>query len=317
MIDYISNTLRVFYNISSKQVEKAQGGWSAEAYAVTAENGKYFLKVFDKRKFTSKVWIKRIDYYMPIVLELYNNTPFKDELVMPIDTRDGAYKFENADNVFMLYPYIDGYTLADKKLSYTQQQDLALIVSKLHMCAQGLPKKMISDVETFDISFCEKLLSLIETENINANFLKKVWFNYKDAIVRNIDLLKQYARELSEENLDFVLCHTDLHGWNLMQTNKLLLMDWEGLKLAPAEADIFSFTEGYFFDYAYDSFMEVYQHMHPTYSINQKALDFYRIRRRLEDITEFAEGILFNNVSESDTIKSLKYLERECSFLCG
>jgi thiamine kinase-like enzyme len=34
------------------------------------------------------------------------------------------------------------------------------------------------------------------------------------------------------------LCHTDAHGWNLMQNQNLMLIDWEGLKLAPVEADL-------------------------------------------------------------------------------
>lgn len=47
-----------------------------------------------------------------------------------------------------------------------------------------------------------------------------------------------------------VLCHTDAHGWNLIQSNKLVLVDWEGLRLAPPEADLNMFTKkrilGYF-----------------------------------------------------------------------
>jgi thiamine kinase-like enzyme len=34
-------------------------------------------------------------------------------------------------------------------------------------------------------------------------------------------------------------CHTDIHGWNLMvKDDSLILIDWEGLKIAPAEMDI-------------------------------------------------------------------------------
>jgi len=315
MIDYIFDTLRVFYSINAEHIEKVQGGWSADAYSVKTKNSNYFLKVFDKHRHTGEFWIDRIDYYMPIVFWLNDNTSFKDELVMPISANDGSYKFENADNVFMLYPYINGYTLAEKRLSSAQQKDLAAIVSNLHMCGQKIPENMLHDVENFDVSFCDELLSIMEEKGMNSNPLEKIWNNYKNSIAENIKILKQYAEELPRENLQFVLCHTDLHGWNLMQADKLLLLDWEGLKFAPAEADIFSFTEGFFFDYVYDSFMSVYQQIYPDYVVNQKAMDFYRIRRRLEDVTDFAKSILFDNISESDINKSLRALERECSLL--
>ena len=314
MNEYISNMLRIFYDINAGQIEKAQGGWSADAYSVKTENIRYFLKVFDKHRNSTQFWISRIDYYMSVLFWLYDNTTFRDDLIMPVTARDGAYKFENADHVFMLYPYINGYTPADKKLSFTQQQKLALIVSKLHKCSQEMPANMLEDVENFDVSFCNELSSLIETKNNNKP-LDTILTRYKQSLAENVEILKQYAKELPEENLHFVLCHTDLHGWNLIQADKLFLLDWEGLKLAPAEADIFSFTEGYFFDYAYDSFMNIYQHMFPNYIVNQKAITFYRIRRRLEDITEFAKSILFDNRSESDINRSLEILTKECSFL--
>ena len=54
--------------------------------------------------------------------------------------------------------------------------------------------------------------------------------------------LREEARELKEEKLPFVLCHTDIHGGNLIRgtpQGKLWLIDWENVMLAPKEADLF------------------------------------------------------------------------------
>ena len=59
--------------------------------------------------------------------------------------------------------------------------------------------------------------------------------------------LRAQAEALRHAPLRYALCHTDIHGWNLMQEDRLILIDWEGLKLAPVEADLFSFTETFFF----------------------------------------------------------------------
>ena len=59
------------------------------------------------------------------------------------------------------------------------------------------------------------------------------------------ETLREEARKLKEENLPFVLCHTDIHGGNLIRDpqGKLWLIDWENVMLAPKEADLFAFCE--------------------------------------------------------------------------
>ncbi|MDI5791191.1 phosphotransferase [Bacillus licheniformis] len=51
------------------------------------------------------------------------------------------------------------------------------------------------------------------------------------------------ADDLKCSGRRLALCHTDVHGWNLMKTGgELILIDWEGLKLAPVEADLMFFA---------------------------------------------------------------------------
>lgn len=42
------------YNIQIKSMQEIQGGWSALAYKVIAENGVFFLKAYEKHKHTAK-----------------------------------------------------------------------------------------------------------------------------------------------------------------------------------------------------------------------------------------------------------------------
>lgn len=120
-----------------------QGGWPALAYTIKSKNQNYFLKVFNKNKYTSQNWIKNIDYYIPIFLWLHTNIQLKEMIVIPIFTNNGSYKFENEDYVFILYTNINRTTLAKSKLTLAQAKDLAKIVAELLLHEQDIPDSML------------------------------------------------------------------------------------------------------------------------------------------------------------------------------
>ncbi len=63
--------------------------------------------------------------------------------------------------------------------------------------------------------------------------------------------------------------------------------------------------------------MAVYRAAHKDYRVNEDALRFYRLRRRLEDIHAFAQSILFDPLTGEAIDQSLYYLKRECGLLQG
>lgn len=108
------------------------------------------------------------------------------------------------------------------------------------------------------------------------------------------------------------LCHTDIHNWNLMQRDEqLVLIDWEGLKLAPVKADLMFFVDKPY----YDVFMNIYLKLHKDFLINTDALLFYHIRRKLEDIWEFIEQLLYDNQEDKERNETIKVLDGELNNL--
>lgn len=61
--------------------------------------------------------------------------------------------------------------------------------------------------------------------------------------------------------------------------------------------------------------MAIYRAAHKDYQVNIDAMQFYRLRRRLEDIHEFVESILFDDFSQDDINRPLRYLKQECELL--
>ena len=104
---------------------------------------------------------------------------------------------------------------------------------------------------------------------------------FSNVVIEKISNTKSLARRTKNENLPFVLCHTDIHGGNIMKDSreKLYLVDWENVILAPKEADLFIFADA---------------DCSPMFckEANADAVAYYKIRRDLEDIWEFLRGLL-------------------------
>ncbi|MGV2806262.1 phosphotransferase, partial [Clostridium perfringens] len=131
---------------------------------------------------------------------------------------------------------------------------------------------------------------------------------YIDRLKEIMLKVEELSEALKNRDLRMALCHTDVHGWNLMSTGQQLkLIDWEGLKLAPVEADMMSFVDEPYFEL----FMRVYKETHSHYEINAEALQFYQGRRKLEDGWEFMEQLLYDVQHDKERALTLQSLRKE------
>lgn len=306
--------LRGEYGIQALSLCEIPSGWSASAWKVHSGCGDYFLKVYDKHKPSTKSWAARIDIYMPVVLWLYQNTKLHEKMTAPVLTKDGSYQCEDESFKCIVFPFITGEILCGEKLKPEQVCEIAQIVSELHSYSTEIPVPTNGLKEDFDVSFCTTLISRI-TNIHHCTQLEETLAPHIGNIIQIIDTVQKAAALLIDSQMRYTLCHTDIHGWNLIQSESLILIDWEGLKLAPAEADLFSFSETFFFEYAQEEFMSIYSSVHKAYRINRDAMKFYRFRRRLEDIFAFVESILFDDLTRDDMNRSLRYLQQECERL--
>ena len=299
------------YNVLCDTLTEAQAGWSALAYKATAKENSYFIKVYDKHKHTAQSWISRIDDYMPVLLWLEQNTGLRGRVPSVVLSTDGAYKFEDDDFIYILFDYIDGGNLFGKPLSKALIRELAEIVAELHNIGDNISVPMENLNETFDISFCKSLSDILQGGQYPTD-MENILASNLELILDRKRIYENLAEYLHSVKPQFVLCHMDIHCWNIMQDSRLKLIDWEGVRLAPAEADLFSFSEGFFFENAWDEFMAAYRESRPDFKLNSEALRFYRLRRLLEDINGFSEGLLYNNLTGEDRVPSLNLLEKCC-----
>ncbi len=109
--------------------------------------------------------------------------------------------------------------------------------------------------------------------------------------MNHLKYLKELQAYVKRANKPKVVCHTDLHGGNLIldEDGNLHILDWENAMIAPPEHDMIFFAG---VDNFKKTFWPHYISKFPTASIDPKILRFYFYRRGLEDIADFVLRIL-------------------------
>ncbi|MGG3625041.1 phosphotransferase [Bacillus gobiensis] len=233
----------------------------------------------------------------------------KGKIPVPFLTNNGEYKCEDDDGIYLLYEYIDGVTIGDQVLTEDQVFQLSEIISKLHLYGEEIPIDTNAVKEDFYVPFLQQLRNTLDKDYEDIpNDVRKIVAPHIEQLNHLIDTVEKLSLCLKNSHLRMALCHTDLHNWNLMQSEqRLILIDWEGLKLAPVEADLMFLIDKPY----YDIFSSIYQKSHKNYKINSNAMQFYKGRRKLEDIWEFIEQLAFDKSNAQERARIINYLIEE------
>lgn len=308
-----TDILRRHYGMAALSVTPMQGGLSALAFRVETATAVYFLKVYDKQRPATATWTAALATYMPIVSWLQHHTDLRDAIDGPVLTLDGGCHCEDERYLYLVFPYIEGSDMGNRLLDAGQVEQIASILARLHSHGTDIPMETDGIRERFQLPFCDGLSSLLATPALaQEDEAMRILRGHGAGLIAAIAKVRDLAQTLMQQNLPFVLCHTDVHGWNLMQGERLHLIDWEGLRMAPAEADLFAFVGDLFWHRCSQAFLETYQRLRPDFVLHSDALAFYQIRRRLEDICAFAESLLYEELSEQERVESMEHLRREC-----
>ena len=141
-----------------------------------------------------------------------------------------------------------------------------------------------------------------------AIFLK----NKKTETLKLIERAECLAQKLEQQLPEFVLCHADIHGWNLLidSNGELFMVDWDTLIFAPKERDLMFIGSG-LGDSGHTPQEEetMFYKGYGTTKINQSAIAYYRYERIIEDIAIYCEQIFLSDQGGEDRNQSLIYLK--------
>ena len=275
--------LRCLYGIKASELVEVRGGWSARAFLVKAagdgEGGaRFFLKAYDNTRSSVIPWIARIDNYIHVLAWLSQTPTLSGRVASPVAADGGGYKARLGDEVLLVFDYVEGITPGYGQLSGAQKCELAGILAILHGFGVELPVDTRGLKEDISLWFCQALRAYLEGEPGDEPGL--YMRRHKATLLTIIDKTTRLRGKARAGAVALSPCHTDAHGGNVIQGERLVLVDWEGLCLAPAEADLFMFAG----DDDWPAVLDAYRAARSGYALNRDLLMFYRCRRIVEDI---------------------------------
>jgi thiamine kinase-like enzyme len=295
------------FGITPQNIREVPGGWSAKAYRINTGDHCYFLKEYDKSLPSIRPWIERIENYMPVLGWLSGTPELGKNVIHPITTVDGKYKAETAKFIYVLFDYIEGETPGEKGLTDTQTTELAEILARLHNL-NSIAYDNPGLAEDLSIPFCEKIKLFLDGEPTD-NDLSRLIFPHADILREAIMVTNRLKNTVRIDATPLVLCHADAHPFNLIQSDRLVLVDFEDLKWAPAEIDLILYA----LSPNWEVFWKAYSAIRPDFRINPDLMKFYLIRRRLDDIWSDIARISFEKPSEEEIAQMTGWMKKAIS----
>ena len=242
-------------------------------------------------------------------------------VMAPLQTRAGRYWAALDDYRLILYPFIAGQDAHELPLSDGQWQHFGAALRAIHDAQlpqelkRRIPRETYSPrwreaVKTFQTQVQET--SFDEPTAVKlASFMKDT----REEITHLVERAAKLALELRRRELDFVLCHANIHPGNLLvgADAAFYIVDWDNPIYAPKERDLGLVGGGSVWNNARQNRL-FYQGYGPA-EIDRTALAYYRYERIIQDIAAFCEQLLLSDAGGPDREQGYAYFSS--NFLPG
>ncbi len=238
-----------------------------------------------------------------------------EHVMVPI-VNDGGQLCSTAHGyAWMLYPFMEGRNGYEVTLTPAQWIALGRSMRAVHTArppldlAARIPRETYSPrLHDLVWSYDEEIPGTDYADSIAAQFAQ-LWLDQRDEIHRVTNRAALLASMLQQREVEFVICHADLHPGNLLlgADNALAIVDWDSPILAPKERDLTFMgggSAGTFNTPAEDALF--YQGYGPT-TIDAIALGYYHYERIVADFAALADEILGLRCRAEDRAQGLGY----------
>ncbi len=228
-------------------------------------------------------------------------------VIAPYATHDGALWTRLEPFTVMVSPFVEGRDAVDAPLSARQMVEFGAATRQLHdaqlpaVLRQGIPR------ETYDPYWCDRVRmfqTIVSERTFTEPFAAQtadLFQAHKVEIDHCVARAESLAETLARQSPASVLCHSDLHAWNILATveGAFYIVDWDNLIYAPRERDLMFIGAGHPVWNTPSEIAAFYEGYGPT-PINRAALAYYRYDRIVQDIEAYAEALLLTNEGGAD-----------------
>ncbi len=299
--------LRREYGLDVARFTFIPKGFASHLYAAHLADG---ARIFVKMVHPEPLAASDPEFYLPLTWNLYHKGLYRN-LPYPLRNRSGAFVSSFFGRPVVLFPFIEGETLEDES-RWTDDLRAALgdAVGTIHRSTPeiGVEKPF---VEGYEVRFRAALLDSIaelgavgSRESAGRRALRDALLPHADALHVRLDRLAALQARVREIAPAMVVCHTDIHGGNIILSpqGELYILDWENSMIAPPEHDLFAFVE----DPRFPVFVAAYERTYRQVDLHAEVFGFYFYRRNLEDLADWVLRILHDSHGQEQDMEDVE-----------
>jgi len=294
----IITTLNDNYSLQISKIEFLPIGNDASAFAYQVEakdETAYFLKL--KRNLSNLAGL---------VVPRFLKDHGIEQVIAPILTSTHKLTGEVAGFSLILYPFANGNEAMKVGMSESQWIELGSVLKRIHLTK--LPFEISQYVRRETLipkwsNLAKELDKQINVQNYDEPYQKELaafWREKNETIQNLVERAEMIGTRLQQTDLEFVLCHADIHTANILVTpdRKMFIVDWDDTLLAPKERDLMFVLEE---DAIQTKEEQMFFNGYGEVKINQLALAYYRYEWCVQEIADFGRRVFLTKDSGEST----------------
>ena len=230
------------------------------------------------------------------------------EIISPFETKSKQAWADFGEFTMILYPFIEGKNGFEMELTDPHKHRLGSALKAIHSAQVPPELQMLIPKEAFSPQWRDIVKSFqtqveeIPFQDPNAAKLAMFIKSKQSEISRLIERTEELASELQSKPLELVLCHTDIHGANMLITEQddFYIVDWDAPLLAPKERDLMFIGGGIDTIWKSKRDESVFYEGYGNTDIDFTVMAYYRYERVIEDLVAYGEQLLLTDEGGAD-----------------
>ena len=302
----ISDWARQHYGLNLTHIEPLNLGYDPTASV-------YRLEATDDQSYFLKLRSGQLNQVSLTIPHLLKQNGIK-QVVAPLETISGRLWSRLDWFNAVLYPFITGNSAMQMGMKQQQWLEFGTTLKQVHSPEIAEQVAGLVPSETFDIASLAKVLEVeqaLKTHPLKHPAQQKLaaFWEEKRELIRYVgQRAKRLGEMLQKMQLEFVLCHSDIHAANLMVSGEhIYLVDWDTPLLAPIERDLLFVIQSPIARQVLPQEEAWFFESYGRLEVNLSALAYFRYERAIQDIGEFGYSLLFDRGrNEADITSDLR-----------
>lgn len=305
--DQLRDCLRDGWGLTATEITFLPLGFDPDnaAFRVTVADGTlYFIKL--RRGTFDSVSIE--------VPKLLYDRGIK-QVIPPIPTEDNSlwYRFETY--TVTVSPFVVGDDAVQRPLSEAQMTTLGAALRRVH--DTQLPESLRDPIprESFSATWRDRLRHYLRMAGTGvfdeplAVETAALLCEQRDVIDELIASAETGADLLRQRPIADVLCHADLHGWNVLVSDDVTfhIIDWDTLTLAPRELDLMFLGSRIGRVWSTPNEVAAFFNGYGAIEIDQVAIRYFREERIIHDMVGDCDFLLTDSADDDDRARALSF----------